>query len=377
MSCLALFFVFLSDNLVSVSLPVNHLNKTEQAIEHTERNLNESAIAVKPSPGNLNKNDLPLKPSIEQPSGKAFQFKPFNEHGENIGLVDPSQGKHKVDEFARLARKEKMLGMKFDHGDNCTKVLPQALIIGVMKCGTETITTFLAIHPDIAMQLKVEAVQFFDNKHGKGLDWYRNQMPCSSEGQITVEKSPQYIASPYAPKRIQKMDKGIKLILSIREPVKRAVSHYEHVANWSPEKIPDTFEKTAINSLGGINGGHETLQRSLYSFHLKRWLNYFNLDQIHFVDGDNFKFHPAEELNKIEKFLGIRQYFTEDSFTYNQDKGFFCLNLPGGGEGCMYKGKGREHRQVSPDVIDKLKEFYKPYNEEFFRIIGRRFDWGY
>ena len=377
MPCHALFLVFLSDNLVSVSLPDNHLKKTEQAIEHTEITVNESALAMKPSQENFNISDLSLKLSTEQPSGKANQLKPFNVQGENIGRSKPSRRKPKIDTSRRLARKESMLGMRFDHGDNCTKVLPQALIIGVMKCGTETIMTFLAIHPDIAMQLKLEAVQFFDKNHEKGLEWYRNQMPCSSEGQITIEKSPQYITTPFAPKRVHKMDRDIKLILSIREPIDRAISHYEHVAYFSPGKFPDTFEKTAISPLGGINGGHEALQRSLYSVHLKQWLNYFNLDQIHIVDADNFKLNPTEELNKIEKFLGIRQYFTQNSFYYNKDKGFYCLNLLGGSAGCMNKGKGREHRKVSRDVIDKLKEFYKPYNEDFFDIIGRRFDWGY
>ena len=358
----SLFLVFLSDHLILVSLPDNHLNKIERASNHTERNYsNESMLVMKSNPGHVNESAILLKPTQENQYNSFYPLKPFNDDGVP----------------GRLDRKEKMLGMKFDHGDNCTKVLPQALIIGVMKCGTETITTFLAIHPDIAMQLKVEAVQFFDRNHGKGNEWYRNQMPCSSEGQITIEKSPQYITSPYAPKRVHKMDKNMKLILSIREPIKRAISHYEHVSHWQPDKFPDTFEKTAINPLGGIHGEHEALQRSMYSVQLKRWLNYFKMDQIHIVDGDNFKLHPAEELNKIEKFLGIRHYFTEESFTYNEDKGFFCLNLPRGAEGCMYKGKGREHREVSPDAIDKLKDFYKPFNEELFNIIGRRFDWGY
>ena len=277
----------------------------------------------------------------------------------------------------RLARKENMLGKKLDHGENCTKVLPQALIVGVMKCGTEALSTFLAIQPHIAMQMKLHTVLFFNKYYTRGYEWYRNQMACSSEEQITIEKSPQYFAARYVPERIHAMNSSIKLIMIVREPIKRAISHYTHVTNIKPDRYPDSFEKTIIGRFGDIDSEHETILRSLYFLQLKRWLEYFKMEQIHIVNGDNFKVNPAEELNKIEEFLGLRQYITEDFFTYNSDKGFFCLNVSGGAKGCMAPGKGRQHPQISPDLIDKLKQFFKPYNEEFFSIIGQSFDWGY
>ena len=202
-------------------------------------------------------------------------------------------------------------------------------------------------------------------------------MACSSEEQITIEKSPQYFAARYVPERIHAMNSSIKLIMIVREPNKRAISHYTHVTNIKPDRYPDSFEKTIVGPLGDIDSEHETILRSLYSLQLKRWLEYFKMEQTHIVNGDNFKVNPAEELNKIEEFLGLRQYITQDFFTYNSDKGFFCLNVPGGPKGCMAPRKGRQHSEISPDLIEKLKQFFKPYNEEFYSITGQSFDWGY
>ena len=326
--------------------------------------MNESKNPSKP-----NKSYFPSK-NIRMPSSKGGQ----------------TLNRKKIGDWAseRLARKEKMLGMTFDHGDegNCTKRLPQAIIIGVMECGTEPLTTFLAIHPDIAMQMKLVSVEFFNknyNKDTERYDWYRNQMPCSSEGQVTIEKSPQYFASPYVPKRVRKMDKDMKLILLVRDPIKRAMSHYEHLKSLRHGKLPDSFEETIMTPTGDIDFGHELLQRSLYSIQLRRWLNYFKMDQIHIVDGDNFILNPADELNKIEKFLGIRQYFTQSLFIYNKDTGFFCLYSQefGGPKACLVANQGRKHRDISPDVLERLKMFYKPYNEEFFEITGQYFAWDF
>ena len=277
----------------------------------------------------------------------------------------------------RVALLEKILGKNVYNGNNCRKVLPQALIVGVMKSGTETLATFLAIHPEIAMQMEIPTMLFFNTHYAKGYDWYKNQMPCSSEGQLTMEKSPQYFQAARVPERIRSMNSSIKLIVIVREPIQRSISHYAHVVEKKPSRYLYSFEKTITNNRGGIDRKHKTVIRSLYSIQLKRWLKYFKMEQIHIVNGDNFKINPSEELNKIEDFLGIRRYFTPELFIYNSDKGFFCLNVSGETDGCMWAGKGRQHPEISPHLIDRLKHFFKRYNEMFFDIIGQRFDWEY
>lgn len=53
------------------------------------------------------------------------------------------------------------------------KTLPQAIIIGVKKCGTRALLKFLSIHPAIAVSSR--EIHFFDSAKNfpLGLDWYR------------------------------------------------------------------------------------------------------------------------------------------------------------------------------------------------------------
>ena len=263
-------------------------------------------------------------------------------------------------------------------GENCTKVLPEAIIPGVMKGGTGTLAIFLAKHPDIAMQMKIPTVMFFNVHWSKGLGWYRNQMACSSKGQITMEKSPQYFSSAVVPRRVHAINRNMKLLFIVREPIKRAISHYLQVLHGHPNRYKMPFEKTITTNNGGIDRGHTIIKSSLYFVEFKHWLQFFSIDDIHIVNGDNFKINPWEELNKIEKFLGISRYFAPDLFTFNADKKFYCLKVSQPStNGCMSSGKGRPPLEFNSNLTDQLKSFFKPYNEDFFRIIGQRFDWGY
>jgi hypothetical protein len=51
-------------------------------------------------------------------------------------------------------------------------------------------------------------------------------MPLARNGQLTIEKSPSYFNSLEAPRRIYEMNKKIKLVLAVREPVERLLSNY-------------------------------------------------------------------------------------------------------------------------------------------------------
>lgn len=75
-------------------------------------------------------------------------------------------------------------------------LLPQALIVGVRKCGTRALLEMLYLHPMV--QKASGEVHFFDRdeNYALGLEWYRSKMPLSFKGQITIEKSPSYFVTP-------------------------------------------------------------------------------------------------------------------------------------------------------------------------------------
>ena len=177
--------------------------------------------------------------------------------------------------------------------------LPQALIIGARKGGTRALLDAMELHPLI--QSARREIHFFDQNetYSLGIDWYLEQMPFSLPGQITVEKTPGYLASESAPERIYNMNKRTKLILILRNPVIRTISDFTQVLSTKIEKnktLP-IFENMAfLPDSTKINPDYKPIKNSLYIEHLRRWLKYFPLDQFLFLDGDKFIKDPISQV---------------------------------------------------------------------------------
>ncbi|XP_014385492.1 PREDICTED: heparan sulfate glucosamine 3-O-sulfotransferase 2 [Myotis brandtii] len=205
----------------------------------------------------------------------------------------------------------------------------------------------------------------------------RSLMPRTLESQITLEKTPSYFVTQEAPRRIFNMSRDTKLIVVVRNPVTRAISDYTQTLSKKPD-IP-TFEGLSFRNrtLGLVDVSWNAIRIGLYALHLEGWLRYFPRTQIHFVSGERLITDPAGEMGRVQDFLGIRRFLTDKHFYFNKTKGFPCLKrteaslLPR----CLGKSKGRAHVQIDPEVIDQLREFYRPHNIKFYETVGQDFRW--
>ncbi len=203
-------------------------------------------------------------------------------------------------------------------------------------------------------------------------------MPLSRSGQVTIEKTPGYLYSKEAPQRMHKMNRDLKLILIVRQPFERTVSCFLqkiYLKEKAGKSYNVRFEDTVMDKYGRVDEDENCIRNSLYANHLVRWLEYFPMKQIHIVDGDNLTKDPAEELQGVERYLGVRHFFETSMFDFNEEKGFYCLRREGEEEFCMNEQKGRPHPQVDGAVKTKLLEYFKQYNELLYRMVGRNFNW--
>ncbi len=116
----------------------------------------------------------------------------------------------------------------------------------------------------------------------------------------------------------------------------------------------------------------------LYSKYVAEWLKYFPLgEKLLVVDGENLSAKPWEELEKVQDFLGVPREITKDNFVLSDEKGFYCFkqNPKHKYVTCMDKDKGRRQEEVSEDLKRKLADFFRPYNLELSKMLGRRFSW--
>lgn len=261
------------------------------------------------------------------------------------------------------------------------KRLPNAIIIGVKKGGTRALLEILKIHPSI--KACNSEVHFFDRDHNykRGLSWYRNQMPESVPGQITIEKSPAYFVTSKVPNRVHDMSKSVKLIVVVRDPTRRAISDYTQSLAKKPDNYP--FETFAVKDLkkGIVNENWMKLKIGLYHSYLEKWLEYFPLGQMHFVSGEQLIKNPAKEVQLVEKFLNLKPFISADNFFYNETKGFYCIVGKRTARGvqtkpnCMGKSKGRTHPAVPGEVLKLLHRYFRPHNLKFYKMVKRDFGW--
>lgn len=205
----------------------------------------------------------------------------------------------------------------------------------------------------------------------------RELMPKSSEGQLTMEKTPSYYVTKDVPGRIHAMSKDTKLIVVVRDPVTRAISDYTQTRSKKPD-IP-SFESLTFKNLsaGLIDTTWSAVQIGMYAKHLERWLRYFPMEQLLFVSGERLISDPAGEMARVQDFLGLRRVVTEKHFHFNPAKGFPCLKRPevNSKPHCLGKTKGRTHPNIDPEVVQRLRDFYKPSNSKFYRMTGQDFGW--
>lgn len=259
-----------------------------------------------------------------------------------------------------------------EQGLQPARQLPSVLIIGVKKGGTRALLEFIRVHPDV--RAAGSEVHFFDKHYSKGFEWYRDRMPTTLEGQITIEKSPSYFITKDAPRRVQHMNPSTKLLVVVRDPVTRAISDYTQAISKKPDML--SFEKLAVVN-GSIDTSWGPVKLGVYARYLVRWLRSFPLSQFLFISGERLVIDPALELKRVQDFLGLKYIVTEKYFYFNSTKGFPCLFKSEGHSSprCLGKTKGRSHPYIDPAVLQRLRDFYRPFNVRFYQMTGINFGW--
>lgn len=149
-----------------------------------------------------------------------------------------------------------------------------------------------------------------------GQAWYEQQFEDGRTFPVRGESSPGYSIESHTPGVAQKMAQLLpdaKLIYMLRDPLKRAQSHYtEELYN---KHIPSDLSFQQILEAGpdepGLVGqNYQTMVwTSLYHRQLQCYLEYYALAQFHFVTVEEMKRDLLGTLQGIWRFLGV-----DDSF---------------------------------------------------------------
>ena len=185
-----------------------------------------------------------------------------------------------------------------------------------MRSGTSTLARWLGDHPDVFVAPGKE-LHFFDRYYDKGLDWYRSLFAGSTTESQVGEATPNYLHEPLALRRIAKTLPQAHLLISLRDPIDRAYSHYWH--NRSRGKEPLSFEE-ALAAEATRTGGDD-IDRAWFSYasrgdymdQIEGLLSLFPREAVHIEIAEEMQTDPATALPRIYRFLGIDDQFLPEA----------------------------------------------------------------
>lgn len=173
--------------------------------------------------------------------------------------------------------------------------------VGAQKSGTSWAYACLYEHPEICAPIK--EIHFFSRpRFEEGKDWYENHFKNCDAKKITGEFSTSYLYSKEAPERIHSFYPDVKLIAILRNPVKRAISHYGNAI-----KSGEITEATSFVDFCAKDSS--VLEQGLYSEQLARYYGLFPKEQILVLIYEDIKKNPQAFMSQIYTFLGVSPAF--------------------------------------------------------------------
>lgn len=181
--------------------------------------------------------------------------------------------------------------------------------VGVQKAATTWLFRCLVAHPSIRSanvdDTSGKELNFFNHYYERGYCWYHRGFEFGPWRNLDF--SILYFHDRNVPGRIHQYNPRARLVLALRNPVDRAISHHRHEirrARLPRELFP--FWKAAEQNPSYIEQGR-------YATHLQRWLEFVDLQQFLVIDHDDVRTAPGDVLRKAYAFLDVDPTFRPPS----------------------------------------------------------------
>lgn len=190
--------------------------------------------------------------------------------------------------------------------------------IGCPKCGTTKIASLLREHPEICLS-EPKSLTYFNKQtsyyqnaenpnYNQGIENYYKHFAHRTNEKICGEFTTVYIYEEGAAKLIKSHIPKVKLLLCLRNPIDRIVSHYQWLVYFLQ------VEKRSISEL--IREEEELIDKSLYAKHLSKYYEIFDQDQIYIILMEDFFRNPNRELVKLYDFLNVDSHFVPENLNH-------------------------------------------------------------
>jgi len=260
------------------------------------------------------------------------------------------------------------------------RICPSFIIAGVQRCGTSSLLYYLCQHPNIIAPERKEINFFSRPNYSPDIGFYKSFFPFFSfmnKKRITGEATPEYSFNVNAMKRIRELLPHIKIILILRDPIQRAISHYKaQEPHRRPESLRSAIQLDLQLFRNRDHSGSQELnyEERLHSYVSRgRYIDYIPLiyqifprEKILVIKSEDMFDTPVKITNLCFDFLGLDNFSSIKSKNYTDVKRMsdrILQRLKDPPEG------------IDEKIVRDLYRYFKPYNEMFYEFIGQDMGW--
>ena len=156
--------------------------------------------------------------------------------------------------------------------------IPSFIICGAERCATTWCWRTLQTHPDICMSHPKET-DYFGTEFERGEKWYRSLF-SNPDAPITGEITPWYWNNEDAIRRIAELKSQPRIILVLRNPEHRALSHWMLVNSAYRGELQDLRHEP----MNDLVPGTKFIDRSMYGKLWERLIGLIPKERIRGID---------------------------------------------------------------------------------------------
>lgn len=268
-------------------------------------------------------------------------------------------------------------------------MLPTFYILGAQKAGTTWLAAMLRQHPEVFIPQRKE-LHFFDQERtfARGSEWYARQFQAGRNARALGEATPNYLAintrkAGSALERVHALTPHARFIISLRNPVSRAVSALLHAARKGRLPPWADFDRTLREMLAHRVDPWDALAIGRYDVQLAAWFERFPREQFRLlVYEEDVAAHKAQTLRSLCEFLevnpapGFRNLDASFNVSVRSRLGLTFARLLPGGIGVALARLVEHHRLArpilfSPETMDALRRYYEPTCRRVEELLGR------
>jgi len=199
-----------------------------------------------------------------------------------------------------------------------------------MKGGTTVLYDFICKHPNV-VPVSQKEVHYFSLHYSNGEHWYREHFKQKKLDSIIGEASPTYFdmaTTPVIPRSIKNDFPDIKIILIVRDPVERALSHFNHFCKINNVKKLQEMGPERFFNQSFENAVRETTHVDTMLYHVLNFSCYNSKHRIYksifgknilVLRNDQLRNMPRQTMQRVQEFLGLSvhqsDYFNQITFT--------------------------------------------------------------